>query len=240
MPESQKQQTPTPAPAKPGDTQCVREVHEAVLRERQRIARELHDEFGATLTALRLEVAALRGVKLAHDGELARRAALLSNLLDQCVRAKLSLLHELWPTPTDDVELEQNLRTLCADMAGLPGAPHIHYEAQCPRPWPGLHTEVGKAVYRVLQEALTNVVRHASAAQVWVRIATEAGWLQVQVRDDGCGFHPKRVSAGRRGLQGMRARVDELKGHWHLASAPGQGTQLAVSLPLAEAVKPGV
>jgi signal transduction histidine kinase len=226
-------QAPTPPFDKPGTAALRRHVDAAVRRERERIARELHDEMGATLTALRLEVAALRGGAVPLDSEARARVDKISEMLGDCMRAKRQLVRELWPAPQSGMDLEHALRSLCMALAAGNDAPRLDFAplgVPLPSTLPG---PVAHVAFRVVQEALTNVLNHARARQAHVAVSVEMPWLMLTVADDGRGFDTGSLPlGGGHGLMGMRARVLELQGHWQLHSAPGRGTSVQVALPL--------
>jgi signal transduction histidine kinase len=196
--------------------------------ERGRIARELHDETGQVLTAIRLELAELERL-LAGAGigtEAVDRARDLTGRALESIRATA---RELRPTVLDDLGLVPALRALAEDFAGRTGVA-VHLDATPPAARPAPEVEV--AVYRVFQEALTNVARHAGATRVDARLAPERNELLLVVQDDGRGFHLRAgAAAGHAGLAGMKERVVGAGGRLTVTTAPGRGVRLEAHLP---------
>jgi signal transduction histidine kinase len=217
----------------------LRRVVEAQEAERQRIARELHDETGQALTAIGL---GLRGVEgtIHMDGEKATRnlrhlEELVSHSLDELQR----LIADLRPSHLDDLGLPAALRWYTSEVqkrSELDVAVEIEGEEH---PIPGT---VKIALFRVAQEALTNVLKHASAtsAQLWLSFEEEN--VRIRVWDDGCGFDSEKLAfenAASWGLMGMRERAALLGGEFHILSRPGRGTLVEVTIPYHED-QPGV
>jgi len=180
--------------------------------ERRRIARKIHDEVGQILAAARWALAA------GEKGEA-------EELLAQGIEALRDLARELRPPLLDEAGLAPALRRLLSAFS----ATGIEVRAEIAEErYPEL---VETVAFRVIQEALENVRRHAQARRVWVRVEEENGWLMGEVRDDGRGFEPACVSEGL-GLPGMREWVELLGGSLALESRPGQGTRVVFRLPL--------
>jgi signal transduction histidine kinase len=205
----------------------------AAETERLRIARELHDETGQVLTAIKLELAELeRIVSGSPTGtEAARRAATLAGRALESIRATARGLR---PAVLDDLGFAPALRALAEEFAGRTGVAVDLQAAPLARD-PGREVQV--ALYRVLQEALTNVARHAAATRVAIALAAEQDEVVLTVQDDGHGFDVERATApgdGRSGLAGMRERVVGAGGRFSMSSAPGRGARLEARLPLGE------
>jgi signal transduction histidine kinase len=201
--------------------------------ERQRIARELHDETGQMVTAIKLELAELQRT-LAGSGrgtDAVERATDLANRALESIRATARGLR---PPVLDDLGLVPAMRTLAEEFAGRTGVAVDLKAAPLPaQPAP----EVEVALYRVLQEALTNVARHAAASRVEAFLATDGGELVLVVQDDGRGFeagaNPRPGNEGA-GLAGMKERVVGAGGRFTVTSSPGHGVRLEARLPLGE------
>ncbi len=197
--------------------------------ERGRIARELHDETGQVLTAIKFELAELErtlsGAGLGTDA--VDRARDLTGRALESIRATARGLR---PAVLDDLGLVPALRALSEDFAGRAGV-GVHLDAVPLPASPAPEVEV--AVYRVFQEALTNVARHAAATRVEARLAADGGELVLVIEDDGRGFEPgPGAGAGHAGLTGMRERVVGAGGRFQVTSTPGRGVRLEVRLPL--------
>jgi PAS domain S-box-containing protein len=195
------------------------EVQEA---ERRAIARELHDEVGQLLTGLKLMLAAA--------GESAGSEA--RSLVNDLVRRVRDLSMDLRPPMLDDLGLLPallwQLERFTAQTRVKVGFRHAGLDRRFP-------PEVETAAYRIVQEALTNVARHASVAEAWVRIRADPKALAVRIEDGGAGFVVQTALAGpSSGLAGMRERARLLGGRLTVESAPGAGTRLLAELPLSQ------
>lgn len=200
------------------------------LEERNRLAREIHDTLaqGLTAVALKLESADAwlqDGMNNEKVQENIRQALALTRLnLDEARRSVL----DLRAAPLDGRTLEEALRELTEQQAAEAGF-ELTFESVGGRPLP-IRVEVG--LFRIAQEALSNVARHAYATGVQVGIVTLPGNVTLVVADDGVGFTPAQVPADRFGLVGLNERVKLLGGRLKLESNPGVGTRLEVSVPL--------
>jgi PAS domain S-box-containing protein len=201
--------------------------------ERRHLSRELHDEFGQLLATITLHLHAAR----ASAGETAR--ASLDEAIAVLQRAGAhvrNLVLELRPTMLDTAGLGTTLRWLAEQHQQRTGiAIQVAGEES------DASGDLAIACFRVVQEALTNVVRHARARQVWIELSQHEGRLELVVRDDGVGFDVARtlehaVSGSHLGLLGMKERVELLGGSLEVDSRPGHGTRLYISLPMTETV----
>jgi signal transduction histidine kinase len=186
--------------------------------ERARIARELHDEVGQALTGLILGLEGLPGDRAEALKELARHT------LTEVRRLAL----DLRPSVLDHLGLEAALRRYVREYAERTGV-EVDLSLHLTRPLP---QELETVVYRVVQEALTNVARHSGSPRASVGVVEVLGEVRVFVEDEGRGFDPEAVDPGRQGLLGMRERVELLGGRLSVESAPGQGTRVQVRLPI--------
>ena len=198
--------------------------------ERMRIARELHDELGQALTALRMKIALLR-VEFGQDTPaLNHHVGKMNELVDRTIGVVRGVSSALRPAALD-MGVVPALEWLVKEF-------RVHSDIDCelvaPEPSLGLGDGVELAIFRVAQESLTNVTRHARASSV--RMTLQAGDKQcmLEVCDDGCGFAPHEVERDKFGLVGMRERVEMLGGEFAIASVPGEGTALRVRLPAAK------
>jgi two-component system sensor histidine kinase UhpB len=201
------------------------EVQEA---ERRHLARELHDEIGQMLTGLRL----LLNPKDASPTDVSKPGLEQARkIVDELLEQIRGLSFDLRPAALDQLGLVPALLTLferCQEQAGmLVDFKHKGVEGR-------IATEVETAAYRIVQEALTNVIRHAEESRVTVRIWATDDELSVQIEDQGRGFDPEAAMASPRssGLAGMRERVLLLGGQLTVDSRPGEGTQITAELPL--------
>jgi two-component system sensor histidine kinase UhpB len=192
--------------------------------ERQRIARELHDEVGQVLTGVVLELE--HAARQADERDAAQLAA-----AREAVRRSLEdvrrIARELRPEVLDDLGLQSALRALCTAAA----AHRLHVERRIDA-IDGISPEVELVVYRVAQESLTNVMRHAGASEVLVSLANVGGGLRLIVRDDGRGL-PAGVNGGA-GIAGMRERALQVGGRLTVSSRASGGTEVRLDVPLPE------
>lgn len=196
-------------------------------RERQRWARELHDETLQQLAGLKLLLALAR-----RDGQIDRAMAAMTTAiaqLDMSIGDLRRLITDLRPAALDDLGLEPALEGLverAAHTAGLQITLDVTLSGTRPP------AEVEDAAYRIVQEALTNVMKHAAASRVDIEVREAEGLLELSVTDDGTGFAPGRASDGF-GLLGIRERVELLAGQLELKPAERGGTVIRVQLPTA-------
>ena len=195
--------------------------------ERGRLARELHDELGGLLTAAKMDLARVRK-RVADSGpELAERIAHLGRTLDAGIALKRNIIENLRPSALQNLGLPRTLEILCSDFAK---ASEIQVDADIADL--KLSGEPALTLYRVTQEALTNIAKYAKARRVRVRLEALPGQARVTVADDGTGFTPGQARVGSHGLAGMRFRAQSCGGTWVLRTAPGQGTTVTVTVPL--------
>ena len=204
-------------------------VLEAREEEKAHIARELHDELGQLLTALKMDLGWLRE-RLPAASELAPRTAEMGVLLDRTVTATRRISADLRPLMLDDLGLADAASWLVDDFAKRSG---ITSRIDVPAELPEVSKAVGTAVYRAIQESLTNIARHAGASSAWVVLGVEDGAIHVEVEDDGRGIAPEDLGKSRSlGLKGMRERIAFLGGTLEIARAPRGGTRLQLRVPL--------
>ena len=200
----------------------------AASEERAHLARELHDSVTQALFSMTLVAKSIE-LLLDTDPVMARaRLQTLADLQADALAEMRALIFELRPASLETAGLAGALRTHCAALQGRIGLAVV-LEAEGEERLPG---EVEAALFRVAQEALHNVVKHAAAHQVRVAVSRRADWATLEVEDDGCGFDPAQVPAGHLGLAGMRARTDKLGGRLSVASSPGHGTVVRAEVPL--------
>lgn len=202
--------------------------------ERKRLSRELHDEVGQMLTGLRLALGQLG--ELRHGSQQQFDAHLLEAkaTTEQTLRVVRELAMGLRPSMLDDLGLGPALKWQAREVSRHAG---IDVDIRITEPMDGLHDEHRTCLYRVVQESLTNCVRHSGARHVTVELGFEpgSGMIALAVQDDGTGFVPSDSLAKGLGLIGMEERVRELGGSMMIQSVPGTGTSLRVRLPFSDA-----
>lgn len=194
--------------------------------ERHRIARDLHDELGALLTAAKLDVARIKSRLGTSAPEAQERVKHLVETLNAGIAMKRRIIEDLWPSTLANLGLVATLEILGREFAKTAGIP-VHCALQPVRLAPNAEL----VVYRLVQEATTNIAKYARAGNVWFSLAAEQGTVEVSVRDDGVGFDAERTSNKAHGLLGMRFRVEAEAGTLELVSSPGQGTLVRARLP---------
>lgn len=195
----------------------------AVATERERLARELHDGLGGALTSLILQAEYL--IEQTKDPVALEEAReLLATAQDAL--AELRAHHELL---RGEIAFGEKLERYARSFEKRTRI-SVSFES-LGRP-EALTPEAGFALYRVLQESLTNAARHARATQVAIRLVEEAGGVSLSVDDNGTGFEPRSTAPDRRGLANMRARAESLGGRFQIRSEPGRGTAVRMSVPL--------
>ncbi len=208
--------------------------------ERSHLARELHDELGGLLTAAKLDLARMRSRLLQAGPEVGERVTHLHATLDAGIALKRRIIEDLRPSSLDNLGLGPALRILCQEWSASSDVP-VQLELE----EIALPPERALVVYRLVQEALTNIAKYAKASQVSVKMATDiqSGTPQKQalvlVRDNGRGFAVKQRTPGH-GLAGMRFRVASIGGELTVESVPGQGTTIRARLPLQDGVLPAI
>ena len=195
--------------------------------ERAHLARELHDELGGLLTAIKLDVARMRN-KLADQPDLIARLEHLNRNLNDGIAFKRRVIEDLRPSALANLGLTVSLQALCSDMGARLDVP---VEARLADVRLGPKADL--AVYRFVQEALTNIGKYAEARRVVVSLQQSGNRAIIEVHDDGKGFDAAVARPGHHGLAGMRFRAESLGGRLTVDTAPGRGTVLRAELPQA-------
>jgi len=202
----------------------------AVLQERQRLARELHDSVSQALYGISLGTLTARRLWERDRPDDAQQALTYAHTLAETALTEMrALIFELRP---ESLEQEGLVAALEKQAAALRTRHDVTVETDlCPEPEAPL--SVKETLYRVAQEALHNVAKHARAGSVTLALAQTGGRLTLTVRDDGRGFDPRQPFPGHLGLRSMRERVTQVGGDFTLESAPGRGTEIRAEVPLA-------
>jgi two-component system, NarL family, sensor histidine kinase UhpB len=205
-------------------------VVEAREEERRRIARELHDELGQRLTALKMELAALRASAPAGSSEQIEN---MIGMVDETLSSVRRISTDLRPMMLDDLGLNAAIEWLARDAARRLG---IEVTVRLGENEPALDDRVATAAFRMVQEALTNVARHSRATDVQIELRQHDGELELTVTDNGVGYPADAMRReGSFGLVGMRERATMLGGRVEFGNPAGGGARLVVHLPLAPA-----
>ena len=198
--------------------------------EKSRIARELHDELGQSLTMLRMDVAWCKGHLETDGAGVAAKLERMETLLKATVTATRRIASDLRPLMLDDLGLVPALEWLVQNMSQRTSVP---CEFTIDDPALALPSAQSTAVFRIVQEALTNIAKHAHAARAEVVVRQHEDAVRVTIRDDGVGFatdDPRKPASY--GLLGLRERAALLRGTATIRSEPGAGTTIEVELPL--------
>lgn len=200
--------------------------------ERRRIARDIHDDLGQNLLALKMELSMLR--QTAHDGanaQLDQRIDAMTSNLDLAVKSLRGIINDLQP-PALEAGLRYAMEWQLSEFSRLNAIRHSFNADEA-----AFDTSAGKAfdaaLFRILQESLSNVARHSQATEVRVALSRTGGLLYLNIEDNGIGFDARADRHGR-GLEGVRDRVAALGGNLAIGGRLGAGCLLSLSIPLAQ------
>jgi signal transduction histidine kinase len=203
-------------------------THLQQVREEERghLARELHDELGALLTAAKLDVARLKSRFGSQSPEIVERLQHLTETLNSGIALKRRIIEDLRPSSLTNLGLTASLEILArefSERSGLEIASSLE---------PVEMDESGQlTIYRLVQESLTNIGKYAEARQVDISLREYASHVEVEIKDDGKGFDARSVRPSTHGLAGMRHRVEAAGGRLSINSQPGRGTRIGAILP---------
>ena len=196
--------------------------------ERTRIAREIHDELAQVLTALKLEISLLKNKLVTQAPALEKNAEMLLGLVDQTIPAVKELIHDLRPPILDDFGLQETISWQGKEFERRTG---IHCELDLNLMDPEIDSARTTAMFRIFQETLNNVVRHAQARHVKVNLEDGANTLTLRVEDDGIGIDSKHLLNGKSlGIMGMRERAQVWGGQVNFQSESQKGTTVVVQI----------
>ncbi len=213
-------------------TELSRHLVTAREDERSRLARELHDELGALLTTAKLDTARIKTRIGVLSPEASERLVHLNETLNSGIALKRRIIEDLRPSSLSNLGLVAALEIQLREFAK---ASDLQVESVLEPV--ALRPEAELTVYRLIQEAFTNISKYAQADKVWVALQMrDDGMAEVSVADDGVGFDPAAHNLSAHGLVGMRYRVEAAGGELTVHSAPGQGTRVSATLPIVEAV----
>ena len=211
-------------------TELSRHLVTAREDERSRLARELHDELGALLTTAKLDTARIKTRIGALSPEASERLIHLNETLNSGIALKRRIIEDLRPSSLSNLGLVAALEIQVREFAK---ASDLQVGSELATV--ALRPEAELTVYRLIQEAFTNISKYAQAKRVQVSLQVRDGVAEVSVTDDGIGFDPSTQKTSAHGLVGMRYRVEAGGGELTVHSAPGQGTRVSATLPLVEA-----
>jgi len=210
-------------------TELAHHLQTAREDERSRLARDLHDELGALLTAAKLDVARLKSRIGTITPEAQERINHLNDTLNDGIALKRRIIEDLRPSSLNNLGLVAALEILSREFAERSGL-QVESDLQKVRLKPSSEL----TVYRLVQEALTNVAKYAQARQVTITLREAHKRVEVSVKDDGLGFDPRVKRPSSHGLVGMRYRVEAEGGSMQLQATPGAGTHIRALLPISE------
>jgi signal transduction histidine kinase len=197
--------------------------------ERKRVAREIHDQLGQALTAIKLDVSSLVRELPTAQGKESNRVPSILKLVDETIQTVRRIATELRPGMLDDLGLVATIEWAGEEFGARTGT-KCYLELP-----PGdivVDQEKSTAIFRIFQETLTNIARHAGANEVKARLTTEDGNVTLEVRDNGRGIREEKLrKGGSLGILGMRERAELLGGDLTITSSPGNGTSVLVRIP---------
>ena len=203
-------------------------------REKASLARELHDELGGLLVGARMDISWVEQNLAGDDADMRQRLHRVQQNLSAGVDLKRRIIEELRPTLLDNVGLFAALRWQLKETCGSAGLKCIE---SYPEEEPKLNSEAAIALFRIAQEAFTNILKHSAAKTVDIILNVDVAGVVMQISDDGKGLSADRLTAiGSHGLASMRHRVRALKGRLDVRSPASGGTVLLVQLPAATAL----
>jgi signal transduction histidine kinase len=208
-------------------TELAQHLQTAREDERHRLARNLHDDLGSLLTSAKLDAARIRSRLAGSAPDSVELLTHLVGTLNSSIALGRRIIEDLRPSALGNLGLVATLEILVREFAEQTGVP-VHCELEPVQ----LRPAAELIVYRLVQEAITNITKYARASQVWLSLASRDGRVQVVVRDDGVGFDTGDKPTSAYGLVGMRFRVEAVGGTLTLQSARGRGTQIRATLPL--------
>jgi two-component system sensor histidine kinase UhpB len=208
----------------------TRRLVQAEEAERKRIARELHDRVGQALSALNINLdIVLRSAELAPGAR--QRLADSVSLVDSTLQSIEGVMAELRPPLLDEYGLAAALAWHAEEFSRRTGI-RVSIDDEAAEAVRSLRLEAALALFRIAQEALTNVLKHARAKAVRVEVALAGDEVVMSIQDDGAGFDASRAPRGRLGMTTMRERAEAAGGRLEIGSAPGRGTRVLASVPL--------
>ena len=201
-------------------------------KERRDISRELHDEVGQSLTGINITLATLKRESAVNTRDIRRRIAIAERLVEKSLKALRRFVRELRPPILDDMGL---IPALDSHLKEFAKRTRVQIRFKAVAAVERFDNEKRTVLYRVAQEALTNIAKHAQATRVSVSLGSVPGAIRMEIHDNGKSFQVNRVFFGKRkkrfGLIGMRERVEMVQGNFNVESARGKGTTVRAEIP---------
>jgi two-component system, NarL family, sensor histidine kinase UhpB len=209
-----------------------RHLQTAREEEKARIAREVHDELGSTLTALKIDLDWLAEHLEGAPEAVTQKRVAMDKLLEAAVAATRRIVTDLRPSILDDLGLSAALRWQATEFRKHTS---VRVNVETPPSDQGISRDAALTLFRIFQETLTNVARHAKATEVSVSLAASDGAFVLQIRDNGVGISNDDLrKPTSHGIRGMRERAQQLGGDVSVSGTPGSGTTVVISVPRAE------
>lgn len=202
-------------------------IIQAQEKERQQIGMELHDNVNQILSASKLYLGMAEDLADNRDKFL-QMSDTVRSYINNAITEIRKLSHQLAPSFFKDISLNEVIQSLMVNMEeAQPFKIHLSIDEKANK----ISKEIQVNLYRIIQEQLTNITKHANASHCWIEISTEKDQVVLSVRDDGQGFQPRKVKSGI-GLENIKRRTKVFSGDFNLISAPGKGCEVRVSIPL--------
>ncbi|HEX4956698.1 MAG TPA: PAS domain S-box protein [Lacibacter sp.] len=209
--------------------QLASHLQEVRELERKRVAREIHDELGQHLTAIKMNMSWLDKRVVPTDESIKSKMKQTINIINESNLAIRKILNELRTDFVSRTSISETLENQCVQLHQQTGIT-VHQNIE--KLNFDIEVSVSNCLYRTLQEAFTNIVRYADADAVWVELKTDNGYIILTIKDDGNGFDPTNIHSQSFGLLGIKERANDLLGNFNLQSTPGNGTLLNLKIPL--------
>ncbi len=205
-------------------------LQQAREEERTVVAREIHDQLSGALTVLKMDLSFLANRIPREDAALTDKAETMSRVIDATLNSVRNIATQLRPSVLDDLGLIAAIEWQAEEFQNRSRI-QCRVDLECEQV--ALDKNRSTAIFRIFQEALTNVARHAGASEVWVRLTAAAGSFILQIRDNGRGITQEEISSSKSlGLLGMRERALAFGGEVVIAAGPGQGTTVTLKMPV--------
>lgn len=210
--------------------QLIHTLDSMRVEEQRRLAHEMHDDFGQLLAAMKMDISTLQQHLPPNDSRILRHLASINELVDTMVASVRRIVADLPPQILEDVGLYGALQCMAENF-------EKHHAISCrlqfSQPAPALEPRISTAIYRIVQEALTNTAKHAQATSIDVRLNSSSTHVELHMQDNGRGITPENCQKPESfGLIGMRERVAALNGRMQIKSTEGSGTAIEIIIPL--------